>query len=106
MPGPLNGYRVVDLTSNVSGPLATMILGDQGAEVIKVEPLDGDHTRAGANRRGGVGAHFLYNHPSKGPIFRDLTKPGAVRALKGAAGRARLVRHHPPPRVARPLAHA
>ena len=38
MPGPLHGYRIVDLTSNVSGPLATMILGDQGADVIKVEP--------------------------------------------------------------------
>ena len=43
MPGPLHGYRIVDLTSNVSGPLATMILGDQGADVIKVEAPDGDH---------------------------------------------------------------
>ena len=54
MPGPLNGYRIVDLTSNVSGPLATMILADQGADVIKVEaPNGGDSTRSGANRRGG-----------------------------------------------------
>ena len=54
MPGPLHGYRIVDLTSIVSGPLATMLLADQGADVIKVEkPEGGDHTRAAANRRAG-----------------------------------------------------
>ena len=41
MPGPLHGFRVVDLTSNVAGPLGTMILGDQGADIIKVEAPDG-----------------------------------------------------------------
>jgi crotonobetainyl-CoA:carnitine CoA-transferase CaiB-like acyl-CoA transferase len=59
MPGPLHGYRVVDLTSNVSGPLATMILADQGADVIKVEnPDGGDATRAAGNRRNGLSASF------------------------------------------------
>ena len=56
-PGPLHGFRIIDLTSNISGPLATMILADQGADVIKVEnPQGGDHTRASANRRGGFSA--------------------------------------------------
>ena len=45
MPGPLAGYRIIDVTQMLSGPMATMMLGDQGADVIKVESLDGDHGR-------------------------------------------------------------
>ena len=53
MPGPLDGVRIIDLTAMLAGPFATMILGDQGADVIKVEPPGrGDHTRAGGNRSG------------------------------------------------------
>jgi crotonobetainyl-CoA:carnitine CoA-transferase CaiB-like acyl-CoA transferase len=97
MPGPLHGYRIVDLTSNVSGPLATMILGDQGAEVIKVEPLDGDHTRAGANRRGGFAANFLNNNRNKRSICLDLKKPEALRALmRLAAGADVFVQNYRP----------
>ena len=43
--GPLNGIKVIDLTSMVSGPVAAMMLGDQGAEVVKVEPLAGEQLR-------------------------------------------------------------
>jgi crotonobetainyl-CoA:carnitine CoA-transferase CaiB-like acyl-CoA transferase len=83
MPGPLHGYRVVDLTSMVSGPSATMLLADQGADVIKVEnPQGGDHTRAAANRRDGYSASFLNNNRNKRSIVLDLKTPGGVEALK------------------------
>src|SRR3954470_989073 len=89
MPGPLNGYRIVDLTSNVSGPLATMILADQGADVIKVEaPGGGDSTRSGANRRGGFTASFLNNKRNKRSIVLDLKHPAALDALKRLAAGA------------------
>src|SRR5260370_1645028 len=82
MPGPLHGYRVVDLTSNVSGPLVTMILGDQGADVIKVEAPDGgDATRAGADRRGGFSASFLNNNRNKRSVVLDLKTAGGLHAL-------------------------
>lgn len=82
MPGPLHGYRIVDLTAMISGPLATMILADQGADVIKVEnPDGGDHTRAANNRRNGFSASFLNNNRNKRSLTLDLKDPKARDAL-------------------------
>ena len=82
MTGPLDGYRIVDLTQNVAGPLATMILGDQGADVIKVEPLEGgDATRSSAQRRGGFATSFLNNNRNKRSIALDLKAAAGRRAL-------------------------
>lgn len=76
MHGPLHGYRVVDLTSMVSGPLTTMTLADQGADVIKVEnPRGGDHTRAVSNQRGGFSASFLNNNRNKRSVALNLKEP-------------------------------
>ena len=82
MPGPLDGYRVIDLTSMVSGPFATMMLGDQGAEVIKVESLgQGDHTRTGSNRSNGLASGFLNVNRNKRSLAVNLKDPRGRDAL-------------------------
>ncbi len=89
MHGPLHGFRIVDLTTMISGPLATMLLGDQGADVIKVEaPSGGDHTRAGNNRRGGFSASFLNNNRNKRSVALDLKTAFGREALLRLAATA------------------
>ena len=81
MPGPLDGVRVLDLATMISGPLGAMILADLGADVIKVEAPQGDATRAVATQRGGMSASFLNNNRNKRSIVLDLKKPGGREAL-------------------------
>ena len=82
MPGPLSGVRVIDLTSMVSGPLATMTLADQGADVIKVEaPGGGDYTRQVATRRNGFSASFVNNNRNKRSVIIDLKNPDGLATL-------------------------
>lgn len=82
MAGALAGYRVIDLSSMISGPVATMILGDQGADVIKVEKPDGgDHVRRGANRRADFAANFVNNNRSKRSLVLDLKKVEGLGVL-------------------------
>ncbi|MGF1529301.1 MAG: CaiB/BaiF CoA transferase family protein [Candidatus Competibacterales bacterium] len=83
MAGPLQGYRILDLTSVVSGPVATMLLADQGAEVTKVEAFSGDFTRQAANRRGGFSASFVNNNRGKRSVVLNLKDPRGV-AIVGA----------------------
>ncbi|MEE8171974.1 MAG: CoA transferase [Alphaproteobacteria bacterium] len=84
----MTGYRIVDLTTMISGPFATMMLGDQGADVIKVEaPGGGDHVRAGGHRSGGLAANFLNNNRNKRSIAVNLKNPkGREILLRLAAG--------------------
>ena len=88
MPGPLHGFRVVDLTMMIAGPMATMVLADQGADVIKVEPPGrGDQTRAAGNKSGGLSSSFLNNNRNKRSIAIDLKRPeGRDALLRIAAG--------------------
>jgi len=87
--GPLQGIRIIDLTSMLSGPWATMILADQGADVVKVEePRQGDHTRSYGNRRNGFSASFLNLNRNKRSIAIDLKTPGGVELVKRLAASA------------------
>ena len=87
--GPLQGIRIIDLTSMLSGPWATMILADQGADVIKVEePRAGDHTRSYGNRRNGFSASFLNLNRNKRSVTIDLKTPQGVKLVKQLAATA------------------
>jgi len=78
----MDGFRIIDVTSMVSGPSATMLLADQGADVIKVEnPNGGDHTRSSANTQNGFSANFLNNNRSKRSVALNLKEEPAKKAL-------------------------
>jgi len=86
--GPLAGYRVIDLTANMSGPYATMVLADQGADVIKIEPPGGEVMRRIGTGRDDATAYFANLNRTKRSVVVDLKHPeGAeiVRALAAAA---------------------
>ena len=83
MAGALEGYRIVDATSLVSGPVATMILGDQGADVIKVErPGLGDLTRGLGATRAGLAPIFVTSNRSKRSLALDLKDARGLALLR------------------------
>ena len=89
MSGPLNGIRIIEVTSMLTGPWATSILGDQGADVIKVEvPGVGDHTRSAGADRGGLSVNFLNINRSKRSLTLNLKNQQGVSVLKRLAATA------------------
>lgn len=100
----LHGVRVIDLTTIVLGPYATAILGDLGADVIKVEPPGGDIYRAGPpSHHPGMGAPFLTINHNKRSIVLDLTAPRSTEVLDALVDSADVVIHNMLPRVATKL---
>lgn len=87
--GPLAGFRILDLTAVVSGPFCTMLLGDLGADVIKIEPPEGDSTRrVGRPKKNGVSAYYLNFNRNKRSIMVDLKKERGRDLVRMLAVRA------------------
>ena len=81
-PRPLEGIRVLDFTRVLSGPHCTRMLSDLGADVIKVEPPEGDLTRFAFPRVGSMSTYFAQQNIGKKNISMDLKKPEAVAIIK------------------------
>lgn len=100
MPGPLDGISILELSSVVLGPWACQILGDMGAEVIKVEPPYGDSNRAlGASRSPGMAALYLTCNRNKRSIVLDLKQESGRAAALKLAERVDVLIHNNRPQV-------
>ncbi len=93
-PGPLEGIRVLEIASMIFGPLAGQYLGDMGADVIKLEPPEGDLTRSiGPRRTPRMGAFFLTSNRSKRSIVVDLKKPEGREILQRLVAKTDVLLH-------------
>ena len=92
--GPLTGLKVLDLTGMVSGPVAAMMLADQGAEVIKVEPVDGELVRHMAAPHNGVNPVFFSCNRGKKSIALDLKSEEGKKILLKLASEADIFMHN------------
>ncbi|MDX1433055.1 MAG: CoA transferase, partial [Gammaproteobacteria bacterium] len=98
--GPLAGVRVLDLTTILLGPLATQILGDMGADVIKVEAPGGDAIRdVGPAPSDGLGAVFIGTNRNKRSLALDLKQASAREALLRLARSADVFVHNMRPQA-------
>lgn len=99
--GPMSGVRVIDLTTVMFGPYCTQILGEMGADVIKVEGPEGDISRqVGASRNPGMSAAFLIKGRNKRSVVLDLKKAEAREALLKLCATADVFIHNMRPKAA------
>jgi len=100
MPGPLDGIRVVELTSVVLGPWACQMLADMGADVIKIEPPSGDSNRQlGAFRHKGMAALYLTCNRNKRSVVLDVKQPPGRQAVLDLVKTADVFVHNNRPQV-------
>ena len=100
MAGALEGVRVLDLATMVAGPVATMMLADQGADVIKVESPHGDLMRHFSRGRSGINASFLSCNRNKRSIAIDLKTPQGLEILTKLITTAAAIVHNFRPGIA------
>jgi len=99
--GPLEGIRVIDLTTVMLGPFCTQILGEAGADVIKVEPPGGDIGRwTGVGKNPGMSAAFMMKGRNKRSVVLDLKKPEAREPLRRLVESADVFVHNIRPKAA------
>jgi formyl-CoA transferase len=100
MPGPLDGIRIVDLTAIVLGPLATMHLADMGADVIKIEPPEGDVIRQpGNSRTPKMGPIYLGANRNKRSVCLDLKRAEAIDMVMRLVAKADVFVHNSRPQA-------
>ena len=100
---PLDGVVVIETSSFLTGPFASMMLADLGADVIKVEPPGGDGFRKFGHNRGGYGASWTNANRSKRSIVIDLKTEAGIQRLKRLIARADVLVENWRPRVAASL---
>lgn len=99
--GALDGVRVLDLTTVFLGPYCTQLLGDMGADVIKIEPPAGDTTRhLGPSRSRGMGGTFLNVNRNKRSCVLNLKAPGAIEVLERMVRACDVMVHNMRPQAA------
>lgn len=99
---PLAGFKIIDMSTVLMGPVATQVLGDYGADVIKVEPPEGDVMRhAGASRTPRMGAMYLANGRNKRSAVLDIKQPAGKKALLRLCESADLFIHNVRPAAMR-----
>lgn len=97
--GPLHGVRVLDLSAYIAGPYGTTLLADQGAEVIKIEPPDGDNLRKYPSTLQAESRAFIGVNRSKYGLVLDLKKPGGLAVLLRMVRDADVLVHNFRPRI-------